>query len=144
LFDQQFGLLPNAPVYICAALGFGVLVRRMPRLAAELLAIAVPHVLAVGAYRMWWAGYSSPARFLAPVLLPLAIPAGLWFAAQRPSVPARVLGPAAIALSLLVRTILAAVEPGSLLFNSRDGASRLLLWLSPLVNLTTALPSLFQ
>ncbi len=91
LLDQQFGLLPNAPVYLCAALGLVPLARRSPRLAAELTAIAVPYVLAVAAYQMWWAGYSSPARFLTPILLPLAIPAGLWFAALR-SWAARMLG----------------------------------------------------
>ena len=31
LFDQQFGLLPNAPVYLCAFAGFVPLTRRQPR-----------------------------------------------------------------------------------------------------------------
>lgn len=143
LFDQQFGLLPNAPAYLCAALGLVPLVRRSPRLAGELIAIAAPYSVAVAAYQMWWAGYSSPARFLTPVLLPLAIPAGIWFAARR-SKGARMLGIASVVVSLLITVTIATVDRGALLFNSRDGASRLLLWLSPLVNVTTGLPSLFQ
>ena len=39
---------------------------------------------------------------------------------------------------------LAAVDRGRLVYNVRDGASLFLLWLAPLVNLHTALPSLFQ
>jgi hypothetical protein len=143
LIDQQFGLLANAPACFCALLGFWPLFRRTPRLATELLAIVAPYVIAVAAYQMWWAGYSSPARFLAPVLLPLSIPAAVWFA-SRTTVAARTMNLLALASSLLITATIALVDRGALLFNARDGASRLLLWLSPLVNLTTGLPSLFQ
>ena len=74
LFDQQFGLLPNAPVYLCAILGFWTLLRRRLAVALPLLLIIVPYALAVAMYAMWWAGYSSPARFLVPITLPLAMP----------------------------------------------------------------------
>jgi hypothetical protein len=142
LFDQQFGLIPNAPVYICAGLGFTVMSRRLPRLTIELLLVAVPYGLAVAAYQMWWGGLSSPARFLVPVMLPLAIPAGVWFAsAGRGS---RIAGLGALLLSLCITGALAMVRHGALLYNVRDGAARWLLWISPLVNLTTGLPSLFQ
>ena len=143
LFDQQFGLLPNAPAYLAAALGFVPLVRRRPRLASELMAVAAPYAVAVAAYEMWWGGFSAPARFLTPLLLPLAIPAGAWFAGARSAV-ARMLGIAAVFVSILITLTLATVERGTLLFNARDGASRLLLWISPLVDVTTGLPSLFQ
>src|SRR5437867_3476037 len=82
-FDQQFGVLPNAPVYLCAALGFIPLLRRHTRLAVELLAVIVPYTLSVGAFQMWWAGSSSAARFLTPMLLLLAVPAAAWFQASR-------------------------------------------------------------
>jgi hypothetical protein len=143
LFDQQFGLLPNAPVYLCAALGLVPFARRSPRLAGELIAITLPYAVAVAAYQMWWAGYSSPARFLTPVLLPLAVPAAVWFR-SRPSPVARGMSLAAVAVSLLITATIATVDRGELVFNARDGASRLLLWLSPVVNLTTGVPSLFQ
>ena len=79
LFDQQFGLLPNAPVYACAACGFVLMMRRHRRLTIELLLVAGPYGLAVVLYQMWWAGASSPARFLVAILLPAAIPAAVWF-----------------------------------------------------------------
>src|SRR5258708_38043453 len=79
LFDQQFGVLPAAPVLLCALAGMAVLIRRSRRLAAELLILVAPYGLVVGAYQMWWGGNSSPGRFVVPVLLPMAIPAGVWF-----------------------------------------------------------------
>ena len=143
LFDQQFGLLPAAPVYVCALMGFWVMLRRSFRLALELLMIAVPYGLVVGAYQMWWGGSSSAARFLVPVLLTLAIPAGVWFRSVR-SVTSRLWSLAGLIVSVLITITLAGADHGALLYNSRDGASRLLLWLSPLVNVTTGLPSSFQ
>jgi hypothetical protein len=143
LFDQQFGLLPAAPVFLCALAGVATMIRRSPRLAVELLMLVAPYGLLVGAYQMWWGGNSSPARFLVPVLLPLAIPASVWFHAHRGHT-ARLLGLGALTVSLLITVTVASVDRGALLYNSRDGASRLLLWLSPLVNITTGLPSVFQ
>lgn len=143
LVDQQFGLLANAPVLACAALGFVALARRHGRLCAELCAVIVPYALAVAAFQMWWGGTSSPARFLVPVVLPLAIPAGLWFL-QADRRGGRLLGLAALAVSLAMTVTIALVQRGALLYNARDGASRLLRWLSPSVNISTGLPSVFQ
>ena len=143
LFDQQFGLLPNAPAYVCAAVGLFVLARRDRRLAVELTIALAPYVLAVAAFQMWWAGYTTPARFLVPVLLPLAGPAAAWFDAGRSRI-ARGLGIGAVAIGALITTSVVAVDRGALLLNFRDGSSRLLAWLSPVVDLTTAVPSVFQ
>ena len=142
LFDQQFGVIPNAPSYVCAGLGLVAMVKRTPRLLIELAVLIVPYSLAAAAYQMWWAGYSSPARFLVPVLLPLAIPSAIWFA--RAGRIARVYGLGALFVSLLITGTLAAVEHGDLLYNVRDGAAKWLLWISPVANITTAVPSLFQ
>ena len=143
LFDQQFGLLPAAPVYLCALAGLVLMVRRRTQLAGNLLGLALPYGFVVAGYEMWWGGVSSPARFLVPILLPLAIPAGVWFESRR-SHASRLFGLGALAVSLLMTLALAGVGRGALLYNSRDGASRLLLWLSPLVNLTLGLPSVFR
>ena len=143
LFDQQFGVLPAAPVLLCALSGLVVLLRRAPRLATELLILVAPYGLVVGAYQMWWGGNSSPGRFVIPVLLPMAIPAGVWFQTRRGSA-ARLLGLGALTVSLLTTFTLATVDRGILLYNFRDGSSRLLRWLSPVVNITTGLPSVFQ
>ena len=143
LFDQQFGVLPAAPVLCCALAGLFVLAKRSLRLAATLVLVAAPYGLVVSAYQMWWGGSSSPGRFLIPVMLPLAIPAGVWFQTRRGHT-GRLLGFGALTVSLLITTTLAAVDRGLLLYNFRDGSSRLLTWLSPLVNITTGLPSVFQ
>ena len=143
LFDQQFGVLPAAPVLLCALAGLFVLMRRSPRLAAALLLLVAPYGLVVGTYQMWWGGNSSPGRFIIPILLPLAIPAGVWFQTRRGQT-ARLLGLGALAVSLLTTITLAGVDRGILLYNFRDGSSRLLTWLSPLVNITSGFPSVFQ
>jgi hypothetical protein len=143
LVDQQFGVLTAAPVLLCALAGLAVLLRRAPRLATELLILVAPYGLVVGAYQMWWGGNSSPGRFVIPVLLPMAIPAAHWFQTRRGH-SAKLLGLGALAVSLLTTFTLAAVDRGILLYNFRDGSSRLLTWLSPLVNITTGLPSVFQ
>ena len=143
LFDEQFGLLPNAPVYACALAGFVVMLRRgHRRLALELLFICALYAFTVAEFQMWWAGYSAAARFLVPLMLVLAIPMAIWFAGLK-SVSARLMGGGALLLSLVITFTLAAVDRGLVLFNFRDGAWQVGLWLSPVVNLTTALPSLF-
>ena len=142
LFDQQFGLLPNAPAYLCVLAGAWVVARRAPRLALELAALTIPYGLAVAAFFMWWGGFSSPARFLTPIVLPLAIPAGVWF--QSTGRGGRVLGLSALFLSVTISATLVSVDRGALLYNGRDGASNLLVWLSPAINLAGGLPSMFQ
>ncbi len=143
LFDQQFGVLPAAPVLLCALAGIVVLMRRTPRLAAALLLLVTPYGLVVGTYQMWWGGNSSPGRFIIPILLPLAIPAGVWFQTRRGHT-GKLLGLGALTVSLLTTITLAGVDRGILLYNFRDGSSRLLTWLSPLVNVTSGFPSVFQ
>jgi len=118
------------------------LARRQPRVAAEIAVVVIPYALTASLYYMWWGGFASPARFLASVLLPLAIPAGVWFAAR--GAAARVLGLGALLLSALISAAIATVDRGVLLYNVRDGVSKLLRWASPVVDLTTAFPSMFQ
>ncbi|MDE3153498.1 MAG: hypothetical protein KGN76_00225 [Acidobacteriota bacterium] len=142
LFDQQFGLLPNAPIYLFAAAGLWVLWRRSRRLTLELLVVQIPYSLVVAAYQMWWGGTSAPVRFLVPVLLPMAVPAALLFARAR-HLTTRALGLLALWFSLGLTAAFALVDGGSLVYNFRDSFAHWLLWMSPLVNLPRALPSLF-
>ena len=155
LFDQQFGLVPNAPVYLCAFAGLIVMifrdsVRMKPdttsggrRLALELLIIAVPYVLLAASFPLWWGGTSAPARYFAPIAPLLAVPAAVWFATAK-SIVARTVSMAALLASLMITATIASVDRGAFLFNFRDGMSRIALWLSPVADLTKALPSLFQ
>jgi hypothetical protein len=46
LFDQQFGLVPNAPVYLVAFAGLAVMVARRRRLGVELALVALSYLMA--------------------------------------------------------------------------------------------------
>ncbi len=142
LFDQQFGLLPYAPVLAAAAVGLGRLARdaRERRVAVELLLVMVPYLVSVTHFRMWWAGWSAPARFFVPVLLPLAGPAAVaWARAHRRATRATLV--AALAFTLFAAGCLVLVEGGRLAYNVRDGYALWLDWLSQTTELALGLPS---
>lgn len=83
LVDQEFGLLPYAPVFLIAAFGFAVLRRERSRpglcivlvAGAYLTTILLPVSNAIG----WTGGWSPAARFLVPIvpLLAIAVAAGV-------------------------------------------------------------------
>ena len=139
LFDQGFGLLATAPILAFAAAGFV----RTRRLAFEWCAVAVPYVLAVATYAMWWAGSSGPARFLVPLVLPLALPAACAWAAL-PSRRARVLLLAALVVSAWLSAVMTA-GGGRLAYHTRNDAGLTaapwLEWANPVVNLPGAFPA---
>jgi hypothetical protein len=140
LLDQGFGLLATAPVLGVAFAGLA----RVRRFALEWLVVAVPYVLAVATYPMWWAGSSAPARFLVPIVLPLAIPAACGWAAIRDR------GGRAGALALLIVTVtltavMAFAGGGQLGYHERNTGGMTAApwadWASPLVDLPAALPA---
>jgi hypothetical protein len=139
-FDQQFGLITNAPIFALAGIGLAALLHRHRRLAIELIAIAIPYVFAVGSFMMWWAGHSAPARFLMVLLLPATmLVAWLYHHTSRVWARSAIVAAALMGwMSVAVRT---SVDGGILLYNIRDGYDLLLDWLSPTVNLPLALPS---
>ena len=142
--DQQYGMMPNAPVYLCALAGMiAMLAGRHRRLGIELLVITAPYLSVVCLFDQWWGGTSPPARFLVPVTLLFAVPSAVWWAANRREAM-RVAGLGALLVSLLITATMASVASGWLVFNDRDGLSRVAVWLSGVVDLTRALPSLFQ
>ena len=143
LIDQQFGLLPNAPIYLIALAALVTLAKDRRRLAIELVATAAPYVIAVAAFHMWWAGLSSPARFLVPVLLPLSVPLAVFWR-RHVTTPPRTAIAMLLMASLGITAILGVAADGALLYNTRDGFARWLEWIAPAVNLSYALPSLFQ
>ena len=70
LFDQKFGLLMYAPIYVIAMAGSWMTLRR-----PELRLFGIALLATVGAFvasstrmYMWWGGSSAPARFLVPIL----------------------------------------------------------------------------
>lgn len=142
LFDQQFGLIANAPVFAFSAIGLWCLARTSStrRLGWECIAIVLPYALQSTSYPMWWGGYSAPARFLAPTMLVLAVPAAALWAHAR-SRATQVFALAALGASWFITAAMVLVGPGRLVYNNRDGIALWLEWVSPLANLNAALPS---
>jgi hypothetical protein len=77
LLDQEYGLLPYAPIFLVALTGLIILARRRRALfvsiatvaGAYLASIVLPTVNTAG----WTGGWSPPARFLVPVVPVVAI-----------------------------------------------------------------------
>ena len=81
--DQEFGLLPYAPIYVLAPIGAISLVRTNRTIAVSVLAIVVFYVALIVAPPInvhgWMGGWNPPARFLTPIapLLGLFVFAGM-------------------------------------------------------------------
>ena len=108
-------------------------------LALELLFVVIPYLLTVTHFAMWWAGWSPPARFFAPVLQLFAVPAAAaWtFAGHR---AALVFAAASVVLTICASTVVVAVDRGRLAFNTRDAPSLWFEWMGRLADLTAATP----
>jgi hypothetical protein len=145
LFDQQFGLLPLAPAVAVAAAGGWFLLKDRAWRQVSLwgLATVLVYVGSVTDYRMWWAGWSPPARFLGPLLPALtpAVAVGWRRARTRAS---RTLFAAALVIELATAAAIVTVQRGRLAYNLRDGYARWFGWLSSLVDLSAGLPSFFR
>jgi hypothetical protein len=140
LFDQGFGLLATAPVLLISFVGLAW----TRRLALEWLVVAIPYVLAVGTYPMWWAGSSGPARFLVPLLLPLAIPAAVaWAGAKSRGAKAVML--TALVLTAWLSAVMAGGGDGRLGYHTRNDAGTTgapyLEWASNIIDLPQAFPA---
>lgn len=77
LLDQEYGLLPYAPVFLLAAFGVRALWRRSPTAAGAIAAVSAAYVASIVVPLVnpygWSGGWSPPARFLMSVL-PLLAP----------------------------------------------------------------------
>ena len=141
LFDQRFGLVTYAPVMLVAFIGVALMLARRPtrRLAVELLFVVTPYLLTVTHFAMWWAGWSPPARFFAPVLPLFAVPAAVaWTFAEHRA--ARVLASASLILTVCASAIVVGVDRGRLAFNTRDAPALWFEWMGRLADLTAATP----
>jgi hypothetical protein len=142
LADQEFGLLPNAPVHLLWLGGLWSIFKRDRRLAIELLLVVGPYAIASSAYPSWWGGASPPARFLVPIVFPLGVAlAALWARQDRRD---RTVSLALLGLSVLIAGALAFGGDGALAYSGATGRARVLDWLSPLVDLPRAFPSFFR
>lgn len=140
LFDQGFGLFATAPVLAVAIAGFV----KARRLAIEWLVVAVPYLLAVATFAMWWAGMSGPARFLVPLVLPLAIPAACAWAAFT-SRGARAVMVASLVASVWLSAVMAGAGDGRLGYHTRNEggatAAPWMEWANHVVDLPSAFPA---
>lgn len=141
LFDQRFGLLPYAPVLAFAFAGLVLMVRRSAtrRLAFELLVVLLPYLIVVTRFAMWWGGWSAPARFFAPVLPLLAVPAAQFWAQARSDIP-RAAAAGALLFTMCATALVVSVDGGRLAYNVRHAPAGWLQWLSPGLALPQALP----
>ena len=71
-FDQEFGLLAYAPIFVLSLAGFVHLYRRRPSLALAGLFAAVGVIGTASVWPMWRGGFNPPARFLVPLVPMLA------------------------------------------------------------------------
>ncbi|MGI8587263.1 MAG: hypothetical protein ACR2M0_06180 [Chloroflexia bacterium] len=143
LFDQQWGLLFAAPVYLLAAVGLGALwINRAARPALGLLLlITVPYCLLVSEYNQWWGEWCPPARYLATVAPLLALPLAQSLLVLRRSLIywASYLAVAALGWAVMGGLLL---HPHSF-FNQPTGISSLFQWIAETykLNLVPRLPS---
>jgi hypothetical protein len=157
LLDAQFGLLVVAPVFVLALPGFASMLIGAPstdaartrspagdRIVAIAIVVAfIGYTMASASYRMWWGGASAPARFLVPMLLPLALPIGVAWGRMR-SVASRSLAIAALIVTAGITLILVGVDDGRLAYGSRTAVAGWTRWVGPAVDLARALPGAFR
>lgn len=92
---------------------------------------------------MWWGGASAPARFLTPIVLPLALPAAVtWQRCTSRAARGAVLG--LVAVSAVILFAVLSQQRGIMAFNSRDGFALLASWASPVADLSQALPAVHR
>lgn len=144
VFDQEYGVLPYAPVFILALTGLITMWRsggEARRLSGEIVLIVGALLVSVGAFHIWWGGSAPPGRPVVSVLPILGMPIA-WQYARLAASPGR----ATLARVLLfagtgITVSLAFAQEGLLLANHRDGTSAFLGYLSPSWPLTDMFPS---
>lgn len=144
LFDQEYGLIPYAPVYLMAATGLWALWRaggQKRRVAIQVVLVFGALLGTVGAFRIWWGGSASPGRPVASGMLLLAMPIAAAFAAAPVGSARRAAQHLLFWTGVGIAVTMTFAQNGFLIANLRDGTSRLLEWLSPRWELWTTLPS---
>ena len=144
LFDQEYGLLPYAPVYILALTGLWAMWREggeSRRRAVEVVVIFAALLGTVGAFRIWWGGSASPGRPIVSGLLLLALPVATAFREAPTGSARRAAQHLLLWTSVGIAGILLLAQEGFLTANGRDGTSSLLEYLSPRWPAWTVAPS---
>ncbi len=141
-FDQKFGLLAYAPIYLAALPGVWWILRerRWRPLGLVSMGIAAVYVLSSARLYMWWGGSSAPARFLVPVV-PLLAPLVAVTLREIHGTAARAGVAAALAASLAIGAA-GLLAPGRLyLFSDPHGYARMLQAVQGSAPLAPSLPT---
>jgi hypothetical protein len=77
LFDQSYGLLPVAPIYIAAFAGMIALARRDRWAFWALLLPALGYVPFISSSKVWFGGWCAPGRLIMSAVLPMVPAAAL-------------------------------------------------------------------
>lgn len=135
LLDQEFGLLACAPLLALALPGAVWLARRqgLRRAFVTLAPIGVV-LLTAASWRMWWGGFTPPARFLVPVVPLLALCAAHALA-ERLSARAALLAGCTLVVGL------AGVAQPHVVHRDRDGTAPLFRELAGAVEWTRLWPA---
>lgn len=149
LFDQEFGLLPSAPIYLLGLVGLASLWRRNRFLGGLALLALLSVMLPGAAHPLWTGGNAPPARFLFPAL-PLLMVAASSLLGREPQrgagagAGAGVWAPFLLATSLGIAGAMLLLPGQPLYLNARDGTGRVWEALSSSWDLTDYLPSLVR
>jgi hypothetical protein len=140
LIDRCFGLLPYAPVWLLSLAGLLVLMRRPWRETWPFYAYAIAVIVPVLAWRIWFAGFCPPARFLVPLVPVLGVAlavrlAGRRYGLARWTVPLLLLGYVFTAIAVRVPNLL-------YLLHAKQDLPRMFEWLSGADLVLRYLPSL--
>ena len=144
LFDQEYGLLALAPVYVLAATGLYRMWRLggpLRRQALEITFIFAALLAMVGAFGIWWGGASAPGRPLVSGLLLLSLPIATAFRAAPAGSPLRAGQHLLLWISIGIALTLTIAQDGLLISNARDNTSALLEFWSPRWELWTLAPT---
>lgn len=141
LFDQQFGVLTTAPIYVIALAGGIALLRTQPRLGIELALIVIPYTMTVASYAMWWGGAAAPGRFLIAILPLAALPLAV-ICSQSNALRTVALVLTVASAALIVPRALE--DNGRFIYNNRSGIDATLQWLSANYGLADVVPSVHR
>jgi hypothetical protein len=144
LFDQEYGIVPAAPIFAASLVGLIAMLwsdARSRRIAAEIVVVFVALLVPVGAFHLWSGGSGAIGRPLIAAVLLLGLPIA-WLARRAGT---RTVAAASLVLlvtaSLAQTAVMLGVHQGQLLVAHRNGVSRLLEYWSPSWRLWSLAPS---
>ena len=144
LFDQEYGLLALAPVYVLGATGLFHMWRSggpLRRQALEITFIWAALLATVGAFGIWWGGSAAPGRPITSGLPLLMLPIAYAFRSAPAGSPRRASHHLLLWISIGVALTLVFAQDGLLINNNRDGSSTLLEYWSPRWELWSLAPT---